>query len=238
MEVIMPTDSNTKICSIPGCGKFVRARGYCAAHYNRWNRTGDPLGVGVIHSEGDPKCSVDECDKFVYIGEYCQAHYNRWYRHGDPLGEGDKGWRRGKFSPVEDRIWSKVDTSDPDGCWPWTGAMRHAYGEIMVDGKKTYAHRAMYEMLRGKLEQGQVVMHKCDNPACVRPDHLIEGTQRDNLVDMSDKGRWGNQTRVNQEPKEIILNADLQCSIDDCESPVLAKGLCRKHYLREWKKKQ
>lgn len=96
-------------------------------------------------------------------------------------------------TPVAERFWEKV-TQGPE-CWGWTGARTEAgYGMINVGGVATYAHRVSWDIANG--DAGQLyVLHSCDNPSCVRPDHLFLGTHQDNMVDMASKNRWGNQTR-------------------------------------------
>ena len=86
-----------------------------------------------------------------------------------------------------DRFWTKVDKSID--CWTWTaGKMPTGYGMFNVNGKNYGAHRISV-VLDGRDPTGYVVMHTCDNPSCVRPDHLIVATQKDNMIDMSKKGR-------------------------------------------------
>lgn len=82
-----------------------------------------------------------------------------------------------------------------DGCWEWTGGRTTAgYGECWVDRKVTYAHRAAYELWVGPIPPGASVLHRCDNPGCVRPDHLFVGDHNDNMADMTAKGRhWASQ---------------------------------------------
>jgi hypothetical protein len=95
------------------------------------------------------------------------------------------------------RFWKYVDkTTHPSGCWLWTGALTSTgYGQIGM-GSKTdgtrrphKAHRVAWELSRGKIPQGMSVLHHCDNPPCVNPDHLFIGTQKDNAQDMGRKGR-------------------------------------------------
>ncbi len=95
------------------------------------------------------------------------------------------------------RFWAKVDKTD--GCWVWTaGKNRTGYGRINIAGKNCYAHRVSWELAHGS-PPPDCLLHKCDNPACVRPDHLFEGTRADNVYDMVNKGRarWGTVRGVN-----------------------------------------
>jgi len=93
--------------------------------------------------------------------------------------------------PLAIRFWDKVQLSE--GCWTWTGATTgHGYGVLSkgrdVEGLIS-AHRLAYKITYGPIPCGMNVCHKCDNPRCVRPDHLFLGTQKDNVLDMINKGR-------------------------------------------------
>lgn len=89
--------------------------------------------------------------------------------------------------PAE-RFWSHVDRTGE--CWIWTaGRSEYGYGRLFFRGKARKAHRVAYELTHGPIPTGLFVCHACDNPACVRPDHLWLGTNQDNLVDASRKGR-------------------------------------------------
>ncbi len=87
-----------------------------------------------------------------------------------------------------------VPTSDC-GCWLWDAAVNWAgYGVLMTGSRKTsrrmtLAHRLSYEHHVGPIPDGLCVLHRCDVPACVNPDHLWVGTQGDNMADKTRKGR-------------------------------------------------
>ena len=74
------------------------------------------------------------------------------------------------------------------GCWEWQGHRdRQGYGRVGRDHKNLAAHRYAYSQVHG--EPTGVVRHSCDNPPCVNPDHLLDGTQADNIADRQARGR-------------------------------------------------
>lgn len=97
-------------------------------------------------------------------------------------------------SSLEARFWAKVVKGEsPDDCWRWVGAMTRGYGRFGHDGRSKLAHRVSWFLCYGvEPPLDAVVMHKCDNGACVNPKHLAIGTQKDNLQDMFTKGRNSN----------------------------------------------
>jgi hypothetical protein len=86
-----------------------------------------------------------------------------------------------------DRFWSKVDIAG--ACWIWRGYSTKGYGLFSLKGKPRLAHRVSYEMAYGAIPDGMDILHRCDMPSCVRPDHLWTGTHMDNMRDMEAKGR-------------------------------------------------
>lgn len=95
-------------------------------------------------------------------------------------------------SAVSDaKFWAKTR---PEGeCIVWTGYRdRQGYGTVLrpaVSRSPMLTHRYAYLLTHGSLEAGAVIRHTCDNPPCVRPDHLLTGTQADNIADRQARGR-------------------------------------------------
>ena len=91
--------------------------------------------------------------------------------------------------PLAERFWSRVEKADGEACWLWKGARRGEYGALQTEGRMEGAHRVSYEINVGPIPEGMEVCHHCDNPPCVRPDHLFLGTTTDNRRDACRKGR-------------------------------------------------
>lgn len=93
--------------------------------------------------------------------------------------------------PLQDRLMSKVQKTDT--CWLFTGTKNSfGYGSIGTGGRKGKnigTHRASWIIHNGEIPDGLFVLHKCDNPPCVNPEHLFLGTPKDNVRDMCSKGR-------------------------------------------------
>ena len=106
-----------------------------------------------------------------------------------------------KRRPPEERFWEKVDKNAPNGCWIWTGGLTRydlsrihqlRYGLFFLNERDRLvvrAHRWSWEHTHGPIPENMFVLHTCDNPPCVRPDHLFLGTPLDNMRDMIAKGR-------------------------------------------------
>lgn len=93
---------------------------------------------------------------------------------------------------TQDEFWRNVRKTD--GCWEWLGGRLHwGYGSVKWNGRTTRAHRLAWTFVNGPIQPGMNLLHKCDNPPCVRPDHLMLGTLRDNTQDSIVKGRRPHQ---------------------------------------------
>lgn len=106
------------------------------------------------------------------------------------------------------RFWAKVNR-DGD-CWIWTA---HVFGSLGYGSfhmgaraaRPLYAHRVSWELTRGPIPAGLCVLHRCDNPKCVKPSHLFLGTQADNMKDAARKGRL----HVRRPKRQVVSDAQV-----------------------------
>ncbi len=91
------------------------------------------------------------------------------------------------------RFWSYVETGDLEECWLWrAGKATDGYGSFSMGGKPYPASRVAYMLAHGPIPDGLIVRHRCDNPPCCNPRHLLTGTHRDNAMDRAIRGRTNN----------------------------------------------
>jgi hypothetical protein len=129
-------------------------------------------------------CSVEGCGRRVVSRGWCGSHYRRFRLYGDALA----GPPIALPLSLAERFWR--DTEKSDGCWLWRGAINHnGYGLTSIRGRGLLAHRASWLLHFGSIPTGMFVCHHCDNPPCVRPDHLFLGTAEANNRDKARKGR-------------------------------------------------
>ena len=106
------------------------------------------------------------------------------------------------------RFWDKVNKSE-SGCWLWTSCGRGygGQGSFKFEGKTFGAHRFAWELVKGPIPHGMCVLHKCDVPKCVNPDHLFIGTQVENIQDRDKKERQarGEKVTVSKLTAEQVL---------------------------------
>lgn len=130
------------------------------------------------YRSGPKTCQL--CDSPAIGRGLCRTHYNA-HRKAGTLDQFNK------VQPAEAFL-RRVQKSD--GCWLWMGSRNaYGYGIFLMPGERAVrAHRYAYELWKGKIADGHVVMHICDNPPCVNPDHLDVGTKLDNNRDAAIKG--------------------------------------------------
>ena len=150
-------------------------------------------------------------DKFFYKGHpsYCKSCWNSYRRDNNKKNEcrfckiqfhpGVEG--RYKFCSEKCRFLSKVDVKSENECWIWKAhRIKTGYGTFVPNsdiGKKSgLAHRASFRIFKDAYDDKLLVMHTCDNPPCVNPNHLKQGTPMDNTIDRKQKGRTTSHRKV------------------------------------------
>lgn len=112
------------------------------------------------------------------------------------------------------KSWNKKEIEwevDISGCWNCTSHARSkaGYSRFRSNGKMTLVHRYMYEQKYGKIPDGMFACHRCDNPACINPDHIFIGTNQDNIDDMCNKNRQ-NKTKGSNHYKSKLTDEQVR----------------------------
>lgn len=98
---------------------------------------------------------------------------------------------------LKNRFLSKYKIDLKTGCWNWVASKnKSGYGYFRFNQRTLLAHRASFIIYNGEITGGLHVLHKCDNPSCVNPEHLFLGTHSDNMNDMASKGRCVFQNNI------------------------------------------
>lgn len=141
------------------------------------------------------KCCVENCPNPIRARGLCVVHYHRMISGRSLEGPIRKVVRSGSD---EDRLKSKTALNPITQCWEWTASLTAAgYGQMRFRGTRELSHRVSWVLFRGEIPKDsnvyatKHVLHTCDNPKCVNPDHLYLGDQQRNALDSVERGRWG-----------------------------------------------
>lgn len=134
------------------------------------------------------------------------------------------------------KFWLGVKKLSPDECWTWMKYKdNRGYGEFQIryEGKKMNfaAHRVSYELTNGKIPNGLLVCHKCDNPSCVNPNHFFIGTHKDNSDDKVKKNRQAKAETSGKSKLTWDIVRYIRKSFNDKDITVLF--LSKKHNIHE-----
>jgi hypothetical protein len=173
-------NESTRRCTIEGCENTRKSRGWCAKHYARWSKHGDPLIAFAPKDPVDAKsCAIDGCNNAHVARGWCNMHYKRWSAYGNP--EFTHMPDRLMGTP-EERFWPKVDAEGD--CWVWTKYRdKDGYGTFTAagPGKSTRVHKFAWQTLVGEVPDGYELDHLCRNRPCCNPDHLEVVTHAENM---------------------------------------------------------
>jgi len=126
------------------------------------------------------RVSFEQWDRRFLCSSRCRSTWNRQKRKSYNLKQSTK-----------DRFWKFVhETNDHNQCWEWQGYKSvEGYGRFQIHNRTHTASKVAWTLTHGPVPEGLCVLHRCDNPPCVNPNHLFLGTVKDNVSDMWEKGR-------------------------------------------------
>lgn len=140
------------------------------------------------------------------------------------------------MNPYIARLKAKISIDPKTACWNWTASLRPTgYGQMRYLGTTELAHRVSWVLFRGPIPKAKNaygtlnILHHCDNPKCVNPEHLFIGDQADNANDAVSKRRWGKRGCVGERHGKAILTERTVRNIR--ASPLSAQQLARKYKI-------
>ena len=199
-------------CQVDSCTAPHAAKGYCFKHHARFKKYGDPTFLKRVQLNL-PFCQADGCQNKPQSGSarYCQSHQRKFKKTGSPLG----------LSKIErfKKDFAENTVKLTNGCIVFTSRSSDKRGYTvctnpLVKGgsRQAYAHRASHVVfnLDGQpITPDVYVLHSCDNPRCVNPEHLRSGDAQANQDDVKARGRRKTGKRGPQLPKQLVLNIKL-----------------------------
>lgn len=158
------------------------------------------------------------------------AHERKKYKNCYTCRNSSRNFIGPPLKNTPSAFWRYVEKTE--ACWLWTGPkMTRGYGLYFMNGKRRGAHRLAYEFTYGQIPEGLLACHKCDNPPCVRPDHLFLGTVGDNMADAARKGRSRTKPRPGQDNPRAKLTDFSVLAI----RKAMASGVTRKQLQHQFK---
>ncbi len=128
---------------------------------------------------------------------------------------------------IRQRFYSHIIVNSDNECWEWQGAKDHkGYGRSYYKGKTVSASRLSWILEHGDIPEDMHVLHTCDNPVCINPNHLFIGTNLDNKIDQQNKGR----TSHGEQHWNHKLNAEKVIGIRVMKQCKIRTGLIAKFY--------
>lgn len=118
-----------------------------------------------------------------------------------------------KGVPCKTRLLLQCNKDENTQCWNWQGSKdRNGYGYVKQNGKTTKAHRASYIEFKGIIPENLWILHRCNNPSCINPEHLYAGTPTENMRDRERAGRHKGWKGCN---KEQLNNPNVKLTPED-----------------------
>lgn len=185
-------------------------------------------------------CKFEGCERPFRTKEYCTMHYMRYLKHGDASIVKLPRGPIAKYATMKERFMNSFECVTETGCWIWTEYNNRGYGKIAWNGKIYSAHRLSYEYFVGIIAEDKCMLHKCDVPSCVNPNHLFLGTHQDNMQDklMKERQARGEKQRLaklNEQQVRDIRSSGIDNAILGKKYGVLTSTIWAIKARKTWK---
>lgn len=206
--------ANSRLCTIPDCGKPLVARGLCSGHYQRIQKKG--------YVRPAKPCSIEGCTRQFHSQGYCVKHYKRYLKYGDPLA-GSTDWGAAKRF-LEDALCY----SDESACLTWPYSRNcHGRAQIRIEKKTRNVCRIICERAHGAAPTAKhQAAHSCGkgHAGCISPHHLSWKTAQENEADkVQHKTSWRTSPSLRGRlVRSDILEIRRCCATGECQR-VIAK---------------